>query len=46
MFGIVSAYVASLRTSLLGTAILLVGVVVFYAAQQRHRVPRASPSEG
>ena len=30
IFGIVSAYVASLRTSLLGTGILLVGVVVFY----------------
>jgi len=35
MFGIVSAYVASLRTSLLGTAILLVGVVVFYLSQRR-----------
>jgi basic amino acid/polyamine antiporter, APA family len=30
IFGIVSAYVASLRTSLLGTGILLIGVVVFY----------------
>jgi hypothetical protein len=29
VFGIVSAYVASLRTSLLGTAILLIGVAVF-----------------
>jgi APA family basic amino acid/polyamine antiporter len=35
MFGIVSAYVASLRTSLLGTAILLLGVVVFYVSQRR-----------
>ena len=35
MFGIVSAYVASLRTSLLGTAILLVGVMVFYVSQRR-----------
>lgn len=34
VFGIVSAYVASLRTSLLGTAILAVGVVVFYVAQR------------
>jgi len=34
-FGIVSAYVASLRTSLLGTAILLVGVMVFYVSQRR-----------
>jgi len=35
LFGIVSAYVASLRTSLLGTAILLVGVMVFYVSQRR-----------
>ncbi len=35
VFGIVSAYVASLKTSLLGTAILLVGVLLFYVAQRR-----------
>jgi len=35
IFGIVSAYVASLRTSLLGTAILLVGVAVFYLTTRR-----------
>jgi APA family basic amino acid/polyamine antiporter len=34
MFGIVSAYVADLRTSMLGTAILLVGVVVYYSTQR------------
>jgi len=35
MFGIVSAYVASLKTSLLGTAILLAGVLLFYVSQRR-----------
>ena len=30
VFGIVAAYIASLRTSLLGTGILLIGVAVFY----------------
>ena len=34
-FGIVSAYVSSLRTSLLGTAILGLGVVVFYWTTRR-----------
>jgi APA family basic amino acid/polyamine antiporter len=34
VFGIVSAYVASLRTSLLGTGILGIGVVIFYVAQR------------
>jgi APA family basic amino acid/polyamine antiporter len=34
MFGIVSAYVADLRTSMLGTAILLVGVVVYFSTQR------------
>jgi APA family basic amino acid/polyamine antiporter len=36
IFGIVSAYVASLRTSLLGTGILLVGVAVFYWTTRRN----------
>ena len=35
VFGIVSAYVASLKTSLLGTAILLAGVVLFYGSRRR-----------
>lgn len=35
VFGIVSAYISSLRTSLLGTGILLVGVVVYYVAKRR-----------
>jgi APA family basic amino acid/polyamine antiporter len=34
VFGIVSAYVASLRTSLLGTGILGVGVLIFVGAQR------------
>lgn len=34
MFGIVSAYVADLRTSMLGTAILFVGVVVYFSTQR------------
>jgi basic amino acid/polyamine antiporter, APA family len=34
IFGIVSAYVADLRTSMLGTAILLVGVVVYFSTQR------------
>ena len=34
VFGIVSAYVASLKTSLLGTAILGIGVLVFYVSQR------------
>ena len=34
MIGIVSAYVADLRTSMLGTAILLVGVVVYFSTQR------------
>jgi basic amino acid/polyamine antiporter, APA family len=34
VFGIVSAYVADLRTSMLGTAILLVGVVVYFSTQR------------
>jgi APA family basic amino acid/polyamine antiporter len=37
VFGIVSAYVASLRTSLLGTGILLVGVAVFYWTTRNDR---------
>jgi APA family basic amino acid/polyamine antiporter len=37
VLGIVSAYVSSLRTSLLGTAILLVGVVVYYRTARRGR---------
>jgi basic amino acid/polyamine antiporter, APA family len=37
IFGIVSAYVSSLRTSLLGTAILGVGVVVYYWTTRRTR---------
>jgi basic amino acid/polyamine antiporter, APA family len=37
IFGIVSAYVASLKTSLLGTAILLIGVIVFYATTRKAR---------
>ena len=37
VFGIVSAYVASLRTSLLGTLILLIGVAVFYLTARRPR---------
>jgi APA family basic amino acid/polyamine antiporter len=39
-FGIVSAYVASLKTSLLGTAILLVGVAVFYVTTRRAETAR------
>jgi amino acid transporter len=35
IIGIVSAYVSSLRTSLLGTAILVVGVVVYYLTKRR-----------
>ena len=35
VFGIVSAYVASLKTSLLGTAILLAGVLLFYGSRRR-----------
>jgi APA family basic amino acid/polyamine antiporter len=35
IIGIVSAYVSSLRTSLLGTAILVVGVVVYYWTKRR-----------
>ena len=35
IFGIVSAYVASLRTSLLGTGILLIGVAVFYLTTRK-----------
>ena len=34
MIGIVSAYVADLRTSMLGTAILFVGVVVYFSTQR------------
>jgi basic amino acid/polyamine antiporter, APA family len=37
VFGIVSAYVADLRTSMLGTAILLVGVVVYFSTQRSAR---------
>ena len=37
VLGIVSAYVSSLRTSLLGTAILLAGVVVYYRTARRGR---------
>jgi hypothetical protein len=37
VLGIVSAFVASPRTSLLGTAILLVGVAVFYWTTRRSR---------
>ena len=37
VLGIVSAYRSSLRTSLLGTAILLVGVIVFYVTQRPKR---------
>ena len=37
VLGIVSAYVSSLRTSLLGTGILLVGVVVYYWTTRRDR---------
>jgi APA family basic amino acid/polyamine antiporter len=37
VLGIVSAYVSSLRTSLLGTGILLIGVLVFYATTRRTR---------
>ena len=35
VFGVVSAYVASLNTSLLGTAILLVGIGVFYLTTRK-----------
>jgi basic amino acid/polyamine antiporter, APA family len=37
IFGIVSAYVASLTTSLLGTAILLIGIAVFKWTTRRSR---------
>jgi APA family basic amino acid/polyamine antiporter len=37
MLGIVSAYVSSLRTSLLGTGILLAGVVVYHRTARRGR---------
>ena len=37
MIGIVSAYVADLRTSMLGTAILVVGVVVYFSTQRFSR---------
>jgi len=37
VLGIVSAFVASPRTSLLGTVILLVGVAVFYWTTRRNR---------
>jgi APA family basic amino acid/polyamine antiporter len=37
VLGIVSAYVSSFRTSLLGTAILLLGVVVFRVTARRSR---------
>ena len=39
VLGIVSAYVSSFRTSLLGTGILLLGVVVFHVAGRRSRSP-------
>ena len=37
IFGIVSAYVASLRTSLIGTGILAVGIAVFYWTTRKTR---------
>jgi basic amino acid/polyamine antiporter, APA family len=37
VIGIASAYIASLRTSLLGTGILAVGVIVFYGAKRTGR---------
>jgi hypothetical protein len=40
VLGIVSAYVSSFRTSLLGTGILLVGVVVFYGTTRGWRLRR------
>ena len=42
-FGIVSAYVASLRTSLLGTGILLLGVAVYYRATRHADAPEPEP---
>jgi APA family basic amino acid/polyamine antiporter len=36
-FGIVSAFISSLETSLLGTGILLLGVAVYYARQRMVR---------
>jgi APA family basic amino acid/polyamine antiporter len=43
VFGIVSAYVASLKTSLLGTAILGIGVLIFYGTQRRR--PRSHEAQ-
>ena len=46
IFGIVSAYVASLKTSLLGTAILLIGVAVFKWTTRNSDRRRAQDSLG